>query len=130
MAVLREFPIDARAMMRRMRWLIAILLCACSDGAAPHADAPTTHPDVNVAACGAIGMACTTTCPNNLECISSNVCAPVRGSCGGFAGAMCQDTSLTCVYPTGSSAGHCMRSDEKECLCAIAPNAAADCMQP
>ncbi|HEX5062440.1 MAG TPA: hypothetical protein VFV99_23875 [Kofleriaceae bacterium] len=114
-------------MTRRLAFIV--LLAACSDSGAP-ADATTARPDVDVAACGSIGMACTTTCPAGLECISTNVCASVRGDCGGFSGAMCQDTSLTCTYPTGSSAGHCMRDDEKACLCAIAPNALGDCMQP
>jgi hypothetical protein len=105
------------------------MLFAC-DGTEPHGDGNMAHPDVNIAACGAIGMACTTTCPSGLECISSNVCAPVRGDCGGFAGAQCQDTTLTCTYPTGSSAGHCMREDEKACLCAIAPSSIGDCTGP
>ena len=111
-----------------MRGLVALLvLVGCNDGALPHADAPTTHPDVNLAVCGAIGMACTTTCPTGLECISSGVCAPVHGSCGGFANAMCQDTSLTCVYPQGSSAGDCMTDNDKACLCAIAHDKVGGC---
>lgn len=112
-----------------MRCLVAMLvLVACNDGALPNADAPTTHPDVNLAACGAIGMTCTTSCPTGLECISSNVCAPVHGSCGGFAGAMCQDTSLECVYPRGNSAGVCMNDNDKACLCAIAPSSIGGCL--
>lgn len=76
-------------------------------------------------ACGDIGKACGT-CPTGFECIA-NACAPVRGDCGGFAGSPCQDTSLTCTYPTGSSRGICMQADEKTCLCTIAPNVLSDC---
>jgi len=108
--------------------LLVVGSIACGESTSPPADAVTTH-DVNVAACGAIGMACTNSCPNSLECVT-NACASVRGDCGGFAGAACQDTSLTCTYPTGSSAGICMRADEKACLCAIAPNALGDCAPP
>jgi hypothetical protein len=53
----------------------------------------------------------------------------VRGDCGGITGAECQDASLTCTYPTGSSAGICMHDVEKACLCAIAPATLGDCMQ-
>jgi hypothetical protein len=112
-----------------MRCLVALLVLAgCNDGGAPNADAPTMHPDVNVAACGAIGMSCTTTCPNNLVCLSSGVCAPSHGTCGGFAGAMCQDSSLMCVYPEGNSAGVCMTDSDKGCLCAIAHDKVSGCL--
>jgi len=108
--------------------LVLVAIAACGDSTAP-TDATTKMPDVNIAACGAIGMPCGNGCPRPLDCIT-NACAPVRGDCGGFAGAACQDTSLTCAYPTGSSAGICMQPDEKACLCAIAPNALGDCAAP
>jgi hypothetical protein len=116
--------------MLRIGRVLMVLFAGCSDPAAPRVDATTMRPDVDIVACGSIGMACTNTCPNGLECIATNVCAPVRGQCGGFAGAECQDASLACTYPTGSSGGLCMREDEKACLCAIAPNALGDCVQP
>jgi hypothetical protein len=118
-------------MIRRSLRDLAMLLLgitACGDGTRS-SDATTSMPDVNIAACGAIGTPCGTGCPSALECIG-NACAPVRGDCGGFAGAQCQDTSLTCTYPTGNSAGICMRADEKACLCAIAPGVLGDCMAP
>ena len=108
-------------------WLF-IGFAACGDPA-PVSDATTSKPDVNIAACGAIGSPCGGGCPADLGCVSS-VCVPMRGDCGGFAGAQCQDTSLTCTYPAGSSGGICMRADEKACVCAVAPNALGDCMQP
>ncbi|HEY5926412.1 MAG TPA: hypothetical protein VIV11_32220 [Kofleriaceae bacterium] len=108
--------------------LLLVGFAACGDSA-PTSDATTGKPDVNLPACGAIGSPCGGGCPNGLECVS-NVCAPVRGDCGGFAGAECQDTSLTCTYPMGSSGGICMRQDEKTCVCAIAPDALGDCMPP
>jgi hypothetical protein len=113
-----------------MRWLLVLALgcVACGESSQPPSDGSKT-PDVNTAACGSIGMACGNGCPNNLEC-HSNVCLPVRGDCGGFAGAQCQDTSLTCEYPSGSSAGICMNADEKACVCAIAPNAIGGCTSP
>src|SRR5688572_13004982 len=88
-----------------LRAALIVGLIACGES-------KPSMPDVNIAACGSIGMACGTDCPNDLECIT-NACAPVRGACGGFAGAECQDTSLICAYPRGSSAGVCMRTDEK-----------------
>ena len=108
--------------------LLFVGIAACGDFA-PMSDATTAMPDVNIAACGSIGAPCGTGCPSPLECIN-NACAPVRGDCGGFAGAQCQDTSLACTYPVGSSGGICMQVDEKACVCAIAPNALADCMAP
>jgi hypothetical protein len=113
-----------------MRWLVALMLgcVACGQPAPLPSDGSKTA-DVNTAACGSIGAACGNGCPSNLEC-HSNVCVPVRGDCGGFAGASCQDTSLTCTYPTGSSAGICMNADEKACVCAVAPNALGDCTPP
>lgn len=104
-------------------------MTGCGESSPPPSDGVTTH-DVNTAACGSIGAQCNgNTCANGLECVN-NACASVRGDCGGFAGAACQDRLLICTYPTGSSAGICMRQDEKDCLCAIAPTALADCMQP
>jgi hypothetical protein len=108
-------------------YVIALALVACGESSPAPSDG-ITH-DVNTAACGSIGMQCTTTCPSGLEC-THDVCMQVRGDCGGFAGAPCQDTSLVCTYPTGSSAGVCMRTDEKDCVCAIAPTALGDCMAP
>ena len=96
-----------------------------SDGGV--ADAPTTPPDVDLATCGAIGTPCGTGCPGDLGCLA-NACAPMRGSCGGFAGEPCQDASLVCAFPAGSSAGICMRPDELACMCAIAPSELGDCM--
>ena len=111
--------------------LVLLLAAACGDdgGGSGATDAQAVPADVNIAACGAIGSACGTGCPGDLECVE-DVCAPMRGTCGGFAGEMCQDHALTCTYPQGSSAGICMLPDEKACLCAIAPAALADCMTP
>jgi hypothetical protein len=106
----------------------ALAVSACGESSKPQSDAGVM-PDVNLNTCGAIGAACGVGCADGFECIT-NACAPVRGDCGGFAGAECQDTSLVCTYPTGSSGGICMRDDEKACLCAIAPNAVQDCLQP
>ena len=107
---------------------LLFIVVACGDPASP-SDATTSKPDVNIAACGSIGTACGNGCPNGLEC-HTNACVPVRGDCGGFAGAQCQDTTLTCTYPTGSSGGICMRESEKACVCTIAPNALGDCTPP
>jgi hypothetical protein len=111
------------------RLLTLLLFIGCGESTPPPSDGTATTPDVNTAACGSIGTQCTTSCPNGLECVN-NACASVRGDCGGFAGAACQDTTLVCTYPQGSSAGLCMRKEEKDCLCAIAPSALGDCMQP
>lgn len=102
-----------------MRFVLLVVVIAACGHSAPAADANT---------CGAIGTACGAGCASGLECVE-NVCVPVRGDCGGFAGAQCQDTSLTCTYPRGSSGGICMRPDEKACVCAIAPSALGDCVQ-
>ena len=115
-------------MLRFCLYSALLLFVACSDSAAPN-DAMTSTPDVKIAECGAIGMACGSGCPDGFDCIGG-ACAPVHGDCGGFAGAECQDTSLVCTYSTGSSAGICMQADEKACMCAIAPNALSDCTQP
>lgn len=111
--------------------LTLLLAAACGDdgGGGGAIDAQSVPPDVDIAACGAIGSACGTGCPGDLECVE-NVCAPMRGTCGGFAGEECEDSALTCAYPQGSSAGICMRPDEKACLCAIAPAALGDCVTP
>jgi hypothetical protein len=103
-----------------------VFVVACSDsGSTPDAKPP----DVNIGACGAIGSACGNGCPSGFECIN-NACAPMHGSCGGFVGAVCQDATLTCTYPASSSAGICLRPDEKDCMCAIAPTALSDCPEP
>lgn len=121
---------------RYVRLVLAVwVAAACGDddggggGGDDMIDALTVPPDVNIAACGDIGSACGTGCPSDLECIDT-VCAPMRGSCGGFAGEPCQDSTLTCTYPAGSTAGICMRAEEKACLCAIAPGALDDCTSP
>ena len=112
----------------RQALLCLALLIGCGESTPPRSDG-TTAPDVNIGACGTIGRACGAGCANGLECVS-NVCVPKRGDCGGFAGAPCQDATLVCTYPTGSSAGLCMSKDEKDCVCAIAPSALGDCIQP
>jgi hypothetical protein len=107
-----------------MRLFVFVFVFACSDsGGAPDAKPP----DVNIGACSAIGSSCG--CPSGFECIN-NACAPMHGSCGGFVGAVCQDATLTCSYPAGSTAGICLRPDEKDCMCAIAPTALSDCPEP
>jgi hypothetical protein len=103
-----------------IRLLMFVGVAACG-GSAPATDAATS--------CGAIGAPCGAGCPNALECVN-NVCVPVLGDCGGFAGAACLNTSLTCTYPVGNSGGICMQQDQKACVCAIAPNALGDCMAP
>jgi hypothetical protein len=115
--------------MRRARlgWLVILVMaCGDDDGGSGPADAPGKPADVDHGPCGAIGTACDLACPGDLECVD-NVCMQMRGDCGGFAGDPCQDSSLTCAYPSGNSAGICMRADEKACVCAIAPDA-LDCL--
>ena len=127
---LPRFVVDKIRYSPRMRRLgLAVALLVACDSTSPRSDGASMIPDINVAACSPIGMRCTTGCPSGFECIN-DACAPVRGDCGGFAGADCQDTSLVCTYPTGSSGGICMRSDEKACVCAISPSSLSDCAQP
>ena len=109
-----------------MRFVLLVVLIAACGG--PKASTDAAPSDVNISACGSIGKACGAGCASGLECVE-NVCMPVRGDCGGFAGAPCQDTTLECTYPMGSSGGICMRPDEKACVCAIAPTALGDCVQ-
>lgn len=120
-------------MTARYLWLVLVVLLAtaCGDDEGGAAiDASPVPPDVDIAACGAIGTACGPDCANDLECLDTGVCAPIRGTCGGFTGEPCQDTTLTCAYPQGSTAGICLRPDEKACLCAVAPGALDDCTSP
>ena len=120
----RQNRVTSAVMTRRSLYAVLVVaIAACGD------DTSSTKSDANLAQCGSIGMACSGACANGLECINGH-CAPMRGDCGGFAGAECQDTSLTCAYPAGSSGGICMRPDEKDCLCAIAPSTLGDCPQP
>jgi hypothetical protein len=84
-------------------------------------------PDVNESLCGSVGTACGTGCPSSLECIK-NACVPVRGECGGIVGSECEDPSLVCTFPTGSSGGLCMLPGEKECVCTFAPSVLGDCL--
>jgi hypothetical protein len=85
-------------------------------------------PDVDLSTCGAVGMPCGNDCSGDLECLSNqSACAPVRGQCGGFAGAECQADGVVCTYPTGDSGGICMTPAEKACVCALAPGALSDC---
>jgi hypothetical protein len=117
-----------------MRWtpcLLPLLLvaaaAACGDDAPGDGGRTDAAPvDVDVSSCGTIGTSCSAGCTGNLECVDGR-CLPVRGDCGGFAGAECQDASLLCTYPTGSSGGICMSAAEKACVCAIAPMAVSDC---
>ncbi len=111
-------------------------LFACGTDSPPRGDATMTDDantpddattiDVNPTLCAPIGMVCDASCPSPLECVH-NRCVPVRGDCGGIVGAECQDTSLVCTYPQGSSGGICMQPDEKECVCSVAPGVLADC---
>lgn len=95
--------------------LFAAGLAAC--GEPPEASPPE---------CGAIGTPCGASCPADLECVG-DVCVPVRGQCGGFAGAECQDATLTCTFPAGNSGGICMTNEAKACTCAVAPETLSDC---
>jgi hypothetical protein len=116
--------------MRRPLVFVAFVF-ACGDDASPPpgdsampVDGATV--DVDVSTCGSIGTACGA-CPGGHECVDG-ACIRVRGDCGGFAGADCQDSQHVCVYPASSTAGLCMLPDEFACACAVAPGALSGCM--
>src|SRR5262245_12296094 len=48
----------------------------------------------------------------------SGVCAPERGTCGGFAGAECTAAgALNCLYLTGTDYGLCASDPDRACIC-------------
>ena len=85
---------------------------AGDDGGGPQFDAS--------ASCGRVGTACevgSDECGELLACYDTGFCAPERATCGGFAGAECQQASHECLYMVDTDVGACVTAEEKECIC-------------